>query len=167
MATQSSILAWKIPWTEEPAGPQSVGSDRTEQQGYTGSACRLSCFSCVQLYDPMDCSPPSSSVHGVLQARILEWVAISSSKGSSRAKDQTHISQLSCTGSQIPYHQCHLRSPHREYRHLKNNFIYFWLCWVFVAMLGLSLVEVSGGYSLVGVCGLLTEVAPFDPEQRF
>ena len=82
MATHSSILAWKIPWTEEPAGPQSVGSDRTEQQGYTGSACRLSCFSCIQLYDPMHCSPPSSSVHGVLQARILEWVAISSSKGS-------------------------------------------------------------------------------------
>ena len=39
--------------------------------------------SCQTLFDPMDCSLPSSSVHGILQARILEWVAISSSKGSS------------------------------------------------------------------------------------
>ena len=40
----------------------------------------------------MDSSPPGSSVHGILQARILEWVAISSSKGSSQPRDQTHVS---------------------------------------------------------------------------
>ena len=45
--------------------------------------------SCPTLYDPMDCSPPGSSVHGILQARILEWVAISFSRGSSRPRDQT------------------------------------------------------------------------------
>ena len=39
--------------------------------------------SCPTLYDPEDCSPPGSSVHGILQARILEWVAISFSRGSS------------------------------------------------------------------------------------
>ena len=39
--------------------------------------------------DPMDCSPPGSSVHGIIQAKILEWVAISSSRGSSQPKDQT------------------------------------------------------------------------------
>ena len=39
-------------------------------------ACELSRFSCVQLCDPMDCSPPGSSVHGILQARILEWVTM-------------------------------------------------------------------------------------------
>ena len=39
--------------------------------------------SCLTLYDPMDCSPPGSSVHGILQARILEWVAIPFSRGSS------------------------------------------------------------------------------------
>ena len=39
--------------------------------------------SCLSLCDPMDCSPPSSSVHGILQARVLEWVAISFSRGSS------------------------------------------------------------------------------------
>ena len=48
--------------------------------------------SCPTLCDPMDCSPPGSSVHGILQARILEWVAISSSRGSSRPKDQTPVS---------------------------------------------------------------------------
>ena len=41
----------------------------------------LSCFSHVQLGDPLDCSLPGSSVHGVLQARILEWVAMTSSRG--------------------------------------------------------------------------------------
>ena len=45
--------------------------------------CVLSHFSCVRLCDPMDCSLPCSSVHGVLQVRILEWVAIASSQGSS------------------------------------------------------------------------------------
>ena len=44
---------------------------------------RLSCFSCGLSDDPMDCSPPGSSVHGILQARILEWVAMLSSRGSS------------------------------------------------------------------------------------
>ena len=43
--------------------------------------------SCPTLCDPMDCSPPGSSVHGILQARILEWIAISSSRGSSRPSD--------------------------------------------------------------------------------
>ena len=42
--------------------------------------------SCPTLCDPMDCSPPGSSVHGIFQARILEWVAITSSRGSSRIK---------------------------------------------------------------------------------
>ena len=42
----------------------------------------------------MDCSPPGSSVHGILQARILEWVAISFSRGSSRPRDQTQVSYI-------------------------------------------------------------------------
>ena len=56
--------------------------------------CVLSHFSCVHPCDPMDCSLPCSSVHGVLQVRILEWVAISSSQGSSWLGDQTHESSL-------------------------------------------------------------------------
>ena len=48
--------------------------------------------SCPTLCDPVDCSPPGSSVHGILQARILEWVAISFSRGSSRPRDWTQVS---------------------------------------------------------------------------
>ena len=48
--------------------------------------------SCLTLCDPMDSSPPGSSVHGIVQARILEWVAFSLSRGSSWPRDQTCIS---------------------------------------------------------------------------
>ena len=48
--------------------------------------------SCPTLCDPMDCSSPGSSIHGILQARILEWVAISFSRGSSQPRDQTQVS---------------------------------------------------------------------------
>ena len=48
--------------------------------------------SCPTLCDPMDCSPPGSSVHEIFQARILEWVAISFSRGSSQPRDWTQIS---------------------------------------------------------------------------
>ena len=44
----------------------------------------------LSLYDPMDYSPPGSSVHGILQARTLQWVTISYSTGYSRRRDQTH-----------------------------------------------------------------------------
>ena len=50
----------------------------------------------LTLCDPMDCSPPGSSVHGIFQATLLEWAAISSSRGSSRPRDGTHISHVSC-----------------------------------------------------------------------
>ena len=60
--------------------------------------------SCPTLCDPVDCSLIGSSVSGILQAGILEWVAISSSRGSSCPRDQTHISCVSCIGRQILYH---------------------------------------------------------------
>ena len=47
--------------------------------------------SCLTLCNHMDCSPPGSSVRVIFQARILEWVAISNSRGSSLSRDQTHI----------------------------------------------------------------------------
>ena len=59
---------------------------------------------CLTLCDPMDCSPPGSSVHGIFQARILEWVAVSFSGVSSQPKDQTHISCIYCIGRRIIYH---------------------------------------------------------------
>ena len=53
-------------------------------------ACLLSHFS-PTLCDPMDCSPQGSSVHGILQARILEWVAMPFSWESSQPRDRTHV----------------------------------------------------------------------------
>ena len=50
--------------------------------------------SCLTLCDPMDCSPPGSSVFGILQARMLEWVAIPFFRGSSRPKDWTWVSYI-------------------------------------------------------------------------
>ena len=52
----------------------------------------LAAQSCPTLWDPMDCGPQGSSVHRILQARILEWVAISFSRGSSRPRNQTRVS---------------------------------------------------------------------------
>ena len=50
---------------------------------------------CLTLYDPLDYSPPSSSVHGIVQVRILEWLAIPFSRGSSWPRDRSHISWIS------------------------------------------------------------------------
>ena len=61
--------------------------------------------SCPPLCNPMDCSPWTGSfIHGILQARTLEWVAVPSSRGSSRLRDWTHVSYISCIGRQVLYH---------------------------------------------------------------
>ena len=52
--------------------------------------------SCPVLFDPMHCSPPHSSVHGILQARILEWVAIPFSRVSSQPRHSTCFSFIVC-----------------------------------------------------------------------
>ena len=57
-----------------------------------------SLYSCLTLCNTMDCSVLDSSVHGILQARLLEWVAVPSSRGSSQPRDQTSISSVSCIG---------------------------------------------------------------------
>ena len=49
---------------------------------------------CLTLRDPMDCSPPGSSVHGILQARILEWAAMPFSRGSYQPRDRTQVSHI-------------------------------------------------------------------------
>ena len=151
MATLSSILAWRIPWTEEPGQLQSMWSQRVghdwsdracmrawkvnltmcalcfrhifSHSGLCLSSCVLHgtklliyvcgwqkggptnivahnvglvSLSCLTLCNPMDCSPPGSSVHGILQARKLDWVAVLSSRGSFRPRDQIHVSYISC-----------------------------------------------------------------------
>ena len=69
---------------------------------------RVSVLSRVWLFcDPTDCSPPGSSVHGILLARLLEWVAISSFRGTSPPRSPTSISYISCFGSWVLYHYHH------------------------------------------------------------
>ena len=59
---------------------------------------------CLTLSDLMDCSPPGSSIFGILQARILEWAAISFSRGSSPLRDWTCVSYVSCIGRGLLNH---------------------------------------------------------------
>ena len=80
--------------------PQYPSTDETKHSIYTyeDQSCPTPC-------DPVDCSPPGFSVHGISQARVLEWVAISYSRGSSsRPRDWTHVSCVSCIGRWILYH---------------------------------------------------------------
>ena len=55
---------------------------------------KVKSLSRVRLFAAVDYSPPSSSIHGILQARILEWVAVSFSRGSSRPRDGTQVSHI-------------------------------------------------------------------------
>ena len=68
-----------------------------------GAVC-AKLLSCGQPCDPMDYRLPGSPVHGIFQARILECVAISFSRGSSRPRDWTHVPYISCLGRQVLYH---------------------------------------------------------------
>ena len=65
----------------------------------------------LTLCDPVDSGSPGSSVQGILQARILEGVAMLSSRESSQLRDQTRASYVSCIGRQVLYHQHHPGSP--------------------------------------------------------
>ena len=110
MATDSSILAWEIPWTEEPGELQSIGSQRVghiwsnlahkivtqikNRHPYYKRKESEVAQSCPTLCDPMDCSPPGFSIHGIFQAWVLEWVAISFSRGSSRPRDWNWVSRI-------------------------------------------------------------------------
>ena len=67
-----------------------------------GSLC-VCAQSCLTVYGLMDCNPPGFSVHGIFQARILEQVAISSSRGSSQPRDETCVG-VSCIGRWLLYH---------------------------------------------------------------
>ena len=77
-----------------------------DSEGQGSLAC-CSPWSCkvkaseVAVCDPMDCSQPGSSIHGILLARILHWVAIPFSWGTSQPREQTHVS---CIGRRILYH---------------------------------------------------------------
>ena len=103
MATHSSILAWEIPWTEEPGRLQSMGRKSWTQLSDSTTTTYNSNFmlftsehvdlyslkvksesevtqSCPTSSDPIDCSLPGSSVHRIFRARVLEWGAIAFSR---------------------------------------------------------------------------------------
>ena len=98
---QARILEWA-------ALPSSRGSSWLMDQmhcrqmlSHQGSPTKNVCIvkvlvlqSCLTLCNPRDCSPPGSSVHVILQARILEWVPLPSSRGSSWLMDQMHCRQI-------------------------------------------------------------------------
>ena len=75
---------------------------------YLDVICCLAAKSCLTLCDPMDCSPPGSSVHGISQARILGWVDSSFSRGSFWLKDRAYVS---CIGRWLLYHTEPPRKP--------------------------------------------------------
>ena len=139
MAPYSSMLAWKIPWTEVPERLQSMGLLRVGHDWATSHYFSLLCIGegngnplqCSCLENPRDggagglpsmgshrvghdwsdlavaaadCIPPGSSVHGILQVKILEWVAISFSRGFSQPGDQTSVFYVSWIGRQILNH---------------------------------------------------------------
>ena len=80
--------------------------NQTDKNSSFCGVCMHACMcvqSCLILWDSTDCSPPGSSVHGILLARVLEWVAVSYSRGSSWPRDQTWVSYVSCIGRQVLY----------------------------------------------------------------
>ena len=86
--------------------------------------------SCPSLCDPTYYSPPGSSVHGILQVRTLEWVAMPPTRGSSQPRDQTFISHISCIGRRVLYHLHHLGSPNhlQEIPNQKKGYIIYQMC---------------------------------------
>ena len=117
--------------------------------------------SCLTLCNPMDCSWPGSSVHGILQARIQEWVAMPSSRGYFQPMDQT-MSLVAPAWQTDSLLLSHHGSPWNKFN--IYLFIVVLICLVLAVLdlrccLGFSLSAVSGGYSLAAVHGLLIVVA--------
>ena len=116
------LASWRqVPWQfQNPPGPvpganrnptnnhgrtleiRSASEEAAAERGWEHQCVRVCESSVIQsrptLCDPMDCSPPGFSVHGIFQARILEGVAIPFCRGSSQSRDQTYVS---CIGKQI------------------------------------------------------------------
>ena len=96
------ILAWKmfnISITNHPQRHQNIKKSAIVST-MLNSPMHAHLQNCFTLCDPMNCSPPGSFVHGILEARILEWVAMPSSRGSSRPRDRTWVYY---TGRQVLY----------------------------------------------------------------
>ena len=79
-------------WCSHVDVPMGWDTAETLSTSFTMICHQVKSLSRVWLCDPMDCSSPSSSIHGIFQARVLEWVAISFSRGSSWPRDRTQVS---------------------------------------------------------------------------
>ena len=90
---QTVFLKMIKAWRPSRQSPKEKSRPR-ELRGGPHRTCVIGSQSCPTLCDPLDCSPPGSSVHGISQARILEWGAISFSRGPSRPRDQTRVSHI-------------------------------------------------------------------------
>ena len=116
MSNSNYITFWKRQNWGDNKKIRSWAREETNRQrteDFHGNENTLFCSvakSCLTLCDPMDCSPLGSSVHGILQARILEWVAMFSSRVSSQPRDKTRISCVSCISRWVLY-QSHLGRP--------------------------------------------------------
>ena len=88
------LVAWRIPGMGKPGGLPSKGSHRVGHNwtDLAAAAAVLVAQLCWTLCNPMDCGPPGSSVHGILHATILEWIAIPFSRGSSQSRNRTWVS---------------------------------------------------------------------------
>ena len=105
-----ALCVWQLcmrMWFKTPR----LRKNLTPQKLLQLTACNHQCVcaylvaqSCLTLWDPMDCNLPGSSVHGILQARILEWIAMPSFRGSSWPRDWTLVSWVSCISWLILYH---------------------------------------------------------------
>ena len=87
----------------------------------TKGTCVFSRFSHVWLFATLDCSPPGSSFHGILQARILEWVAMPSSRGSSWPRDGNHICLHLLHCRQILYHWTTWEAPNQGWNECESR----------------------------------------------
>ena len=114
-------------WLQTHDGAQQ-GSDRLIWRRRTTQLIHRCECSVAQsppiLCDPMDCSPPGSPVHGILQARLLEWVAMPSSRGSFWPRARTPVSYI-CIGRWVVYHWCHLGSPPKSLPIMKY-YLFLW-----------------------------------------
>ena len=110
--------------------------------------------SCPTLWDPRDCSPSGSSVHGILQTRILEWVAMPSFRGSSQSRDRTHISYVSCTGRQA--HEHHQGSHNKlKTENIRGNGSPLKDMWKSAQDVGVTVLQETADNRVSGLCGFI------------
>ena len=132
-------IPWRRKWLLTPVFLPGKSHGQRSLAGYSPWGCKkldmteqllLSLVTEFCLFcNPRDCSRPGSSVHGILQARILEWVAIPFPKGSSQPKDRACVScLLHC--SRIIYHLRCLGSPNMITSLIKSTFMTSSCTWV-------------------------------------